>query len=62
MPPIYEYQCSDCDHEFEEIQKLNDDPLKDCPKCETKDVLEKKMTTQVSFKLKGKGWYRSGGY
>ena len=31
--PIYEYQCQSCGHELEKIQRMNDDPLTDCPDC-----------------------------
>lgn len=52
--PIYEYICTKCGHEFDEIQKFSDPPLKKCPKCKGK--LEKKMSAP-SFQLKGTGWY-----
>ncbi|MDR2717231.1 MAG: zinc ribbon domain-containing protein [Treponema sp.] len=31
--PTYEYECKSCSHNFEVFQSMNDDPLKDCPKC-----------------------------
>jgi putative FmdB family regulatory protein len=31
--PIYEYRCEACQHELEALQKLSDEPLRDCPKC-----------------------------
>ncbi len=31
--PTYEYECRSCKHRFEEFQKINDDPIKICPKC-----------------------------
>ena len=31
--PIYEYQCQECGHELEAIQRLADDPLTECPAC-----------------------------
>lgn len=54
--PIYEYKCSACGHELEEIQKFSDDPLVDCPKC-GKPKLEKQISLG-SFHLKGHGWYK----
>ena len=30
--PIYEYKCSNCSHEFEKIQKISEEPIKECPK------------------------------
>ena len=31
--PIYEYQCEACGHQFDIIQKISDDKLTVCPKC-----------------------------
>lgn len=61
--PIYEYQCMDCEHEFETIQKISEDPLVTCPQC-SNDSLKKKISA-AGFRLKGGGWYetdfKSGG-
>ena len=54
--PIYEYRCPDCGHQFEAIQKMSDDPIRDCPECEGGQV--KKLISQTSFILKGGGWYK----
>lgn len=53
--PIYEYQCQNCGHKFEEIQGINDEPLKKCPEC-GKQKLEK-LISAPAFHLKGTGWY-----
>lgn len=55
--PIYEYQCSACGHEFESIQRINDDPLKDCPECRKPEL--KKLISASGFRLKGGGWYET---
>ena len=55
--PIYEYQCTDCEHEFETIQKISEDPLVTCPNC-GKDTLQKKISA-AGFRLKGGGWYET---
>jgi putative FmdB family regulatory protein len=55
--PIYEYQCQDCEHELEKLQKLSDDPLRDCPEC-GKSALKKKISA-AGFRLKGGGWYET---
>ena len=34
--PTYGYRCSNCGHEFEIQQRMSDQPLKACPKCEGK--------------------------
>lgn len=55
--PIYEYRCGSCDHQLEVMQKLADDPLKDCPEC--KQPALKKLISAVGFRLKGSGWYET---
>ena len=54
--PIYEYRCPDCGHEFEQLQRMSDDPIKVCPECGAEQV--KKMISRSSFVLKGGGWYK----
>ncbi|MEG0868058.1 MAG: zinc ribbon domain-containing protein [Hafnia sp.] len=53
--PIYEYACSDCNHQLEKLQKMSDAPLVDCPAC-GKPTL-KKCVSAAGFQLKGTGWY-----
>ena len=55
--PIYDYKCSDCEHEIEVIQKISDKPKTICPKCNTKSL--KKLISAPSFRLKGGGWYET---
>ncbi len=55
--PIYEYQCNDCEHAFETIQKISEDPLTQCPNC-NKNALRKKVAA-AGFRLKGGGWYET---
>ncbi len=55
--PIYEYQCEACGHRLEKLQKIADDPLKDCPACEKPDL--KKLVSAAAFRLKGGGWYET---
>lgn len=56
--PLYEYLCQACGHEFDEIQKFSDPPLKKCPECQ-KNKVEKKVSLS-GFALKGEGWYKDG--
>ncbi|MBF0276655.1 MAG: zinc ribbon domain-containing protein [SAR324 cluster bacterium] len=56
--PIYEYICSKCDHEIEEVQKFTDPPLALCPECNTNELIRKPSVS--SFHLKGGGWYKDG--
>ncbi len=53
--PTYEYQCQKCGHILESFQKMSDDPLKTCPKC-NKDELQR-LISAPNFHLKGAGWY-----
>ncbi|MEZ5558912.1 MAG: zinc ribbon domain-containing protein [Pseudomonadales bacterium] len=55
--PIYEYQCQKCGHEFEAIQKVSDEPLRQCPAC-SEEALRKKISA-AGFRLKGGGWYET---
>jgi putative FmdB family regulatory protein len=55
--PFYEYQCSNCGHDMEAMQKINDSPLKKCPEC-GKSALKRLMSAPV-FRLKGGGWYET---
>ncbi|WP_298624233.1 zinc ribbon domain-containing protein [uncultured Legionella sp.] len=53
--PIYEYQCTSCHHHFDLMQKYNDEPVKQCPKCFENKVI--KLVSAAGFQLKGTGWY-----
>jgi putative FmdB family regulatory protein len=53
--PIYEYACKSCGHQVEALQKINDDPLTDCPECG--DIGLEKQVSAAGFVLKGGGWY-----
>ena len=55
--PIYEYQCGNCGFIFEIMQRINDSPPSECPKCSSEDV--KKIISKVGFQLKGTGWYET---
>jgi putative FmdB family regulatory protein len=55
--PFYEYQCKNCGHELEAMQKVSDSPLKKCPDC-GKSQLQRLMSAPV-FRLKGGGWYET---
>ena len=55
--PIYDYKCSKCGHQIEVIQKISDNPITLCPKCNKKGL--KKLVSAPSFRLKGGGWYET---
>ncbi len=55
--PIYEYKCTECQHRLEKLQRMSEDPLKDCPECGQSALT--KLVSAASFKLKGTGWYET---
>ena len=55
--PIYEYQCTECEHQLEAIQKVSDNPLVECPACGKPGL--KKLVSAAAFHLKGTGWYET---
>lgn len=55
--PIYEYRCAACSHAFDALQKLSDEPLKECPACGQPQL--RKLLSAPNFRLKGGGWYET---
>ena len=55
--PIYEYQCDDCNHVLDALQKVNDKPLVDCPECGKNSL--RRLISAPNFRLKGEGWYET---
>ena len=55
--PIYEYQCEQCGHKLEKLQKISDEPLKTCPQCGDQSL--RKLVSAAAFRLKGGGWYET---
>lgn len=52
--PIYEYQCQQCEHRSEVLQRMADDPLTTCERC---GGALKKLLSAPAFQFKGSGWY-----
>lgn len=55
--PIYEYQCGACNHQMEALQKMSDEPLRECPECHKPEL--KKLISAAGFRLGGGGWYET---
>ena len=55
--PIYEYQCDSCGHELEKLQRMSDNPLRDCPDCGEAEL--RRLVSAAGFRLKGAGWYET---
>ena len=62
--PTYQYRCTQCGHEFEEFQKITDEPLEKCPQCGGKP--QRLISGGAGLLFKGDGFYitdyRSDGY
>ena len=52
--PLYEYECDDCGHRFELIQKFSDELATACPKC---SGALRKLVSSPAIQFKGTGWY-----
>jgi len=55
--PIYEYQCDECGHKLETLQRISEAPLTDCPQCNGAGL--RKLVSAAAFRLKGTGWYET---
>jgi len=59
--PLYEYQCSSCGEEFEQIVSFSKaDLMPDCPICGSKDT-RKKISVAASFGSSSAGSAASSG-
>jgi putative FmdB family regulatory protein len=52
--PTYEYMCKNCG-KFEEIQRMSDEPLSQCPKCG--GHVRRLISKNVGIIFKGPGFY-----
>ncbi|GAB4391479.1 MAG: hypothetical protein Tsb005_01480 [Gammaproteobacteria bacterium] len=55
--PIYEYQCTACGHEFDELQSVSEPALTECPQCHKATLT--KLVSATQFQLVGDGWYET---
>ena len=53
--PIYDFQCTSCDHKLELMRKISEASTTICPSCEKETF--SKMLSAPSFQLSGNGWY-----
>lgn len=54
--PTYDYECQACGHRFEALQKITDDALTKCPKCQ-KARLKRLIGAGLGVIFKGSGFY-----
>lgn len=55
--PTYDYKCTECNHIFEEFQKMTDEPLEVCPSCKGK--LKRLIGAGITPIFKGSGFYQT---
>ena len=55
--PTYEYKCTKCNHQFEAVQKMTDNPLSKCPKCRCK--IKRLIGAGAGVIFKGSGFYET---
>ena len=54
--PTYEYVCEGCNHKFDELQTMLEEPLKTCPECK-EDKLRRLFGAGAGIIFKGSGFY-----
>lgn len=55
LMPTYEYKCKSCEIEFERFQRINDDPITECPECAGE--VQRLISTGGGLVFKGPGFY-----
>jgi len=53
--PNYDYRCKSCDHTFETVQSITEDPLKTCPECPGE--IYRVIGKNIGIKFIGRGFY-----
>ena len=56
--PIYAFQCTECGHSFDRLQKLSDADPDTCPSCGANGGVRRQLTAPA-FRLSGSGWYET---
>jgi len=52
--PLYEFECKQCHHRFEKLQRLSDPQPKQCPEC---GGPVSRLISPSTIQFKGSGWY-----
>ena len=53
--PTYEYRCPSCGQEFEQFQRMSDEPVLPCPECGS--ASERLISAGAGLLFKGEGFY-----
>jgi putative FmdB family regulatory protein len=54
--PTYQYACTECGYDFEQVQSFSDAALTECPQCAGK---LRKVFSAAGVVFKGSGFYRT---
>ncbi len=54
--PTYSYRCEKCQHSFDVFQKISEDPIRVCPKCQEISV-RRVIHGGAGIIFKGSGFY-----
>jgi putative FmdB family regulatory protein len=54
--PIYDYECENCGR-FEKMQRISEEPLKECPNCHGQ--VHRMISKNVGIVFKGSGFYKT---
>ena len=55
--PTYDYKCTECNYTFELFQKMTDEPIKTCPKCN--GTVKRLIGMGAGPIFKGSGFYQT---
>jgi putative FmdB family regulatory protein len=55
--PTYEYRCKKCGHRFNLFQRITEQPVKNCPKCQARGAVERLISGGAGLIFKGTGFY-----
>ncbi len=53
--PTYEYKCARCGYRFDFFQKITEEPLRECPRCQGE--LHRLISSGAGILFKGSGFY-----
>ena len=53
--PMYDFKCIECDHVFEKRLSFHDEPLADCPVCNSSET--RRLLSKPAIVFKGSGFY-----
>lgn len=56
--PTYGYRCKSCGHQFDEWQKISDEPLVACPSCKNHSLI-RVIGGGAGLIFKGTGFYQT---